>query len=389
VRVERIDSRAELLQLREVWNALLRRSDVQHPFLTWEFVTTWWDVYHEGQRLCVLVARDLDGTIVGVAPLKIRTRRLLGLRLRTLGCLGDGSDVIVDRLGFITAPHCVDDVVHAFVAWMLAADDVDGLDLTPLAEDVPSTATAARLLRAGGAEIRTRESICPAARLPPTWAGFLESRSRNYRKKFREFERRTAVEYGAVVRQSGSVGEAAADLEDLAVLHRRRWLDASRAFQSEAYLTFHRRLAVTFLEQGWLRMFVLDTPRGPIAALYCLAFGDGYYYYQSGRDPAYAKHRVGLVLMQHALRKAVEEGACLFDFLRGQEPYKYTWADIDRPNVRIRYWKRPSARALDTVLSTLDRVRHRARSARRAWVRERDVATQPPAPRGEADGGGP
>jgi len=374
VSVERIDSPDGLGQLREGWNALLARSDVEHPFLAWEFVTTWWDVYRGSQRLCVLVARDAAGTIIGLAPLKLQTRRVLGVRLRVIGLIGDGSDVIVDRLGFITASDHTDAVVDAFVDWMLAADDVDAIDLVPLAGDTVSTAAIVRRLSSRGAEIDPRHSLCPAARLPATEEAFLAARSRNYRKKMREYERRTATDYGAVVRQSCNAVEASADLEALAVLHRRRWLDASRAFRSDAYVGFHRRLAVTFLECGWLRLFVMDTPEGPIGALYCLAFGAGYYYYQSGRDPANAKHRVGLVLMQHALRTAIKEGASLFDFLRGQEPYKYTWADIDRPNARIRYWKSRSARGLALILSAVDRFREMARAGYDAWERERVAA---------------
>lgn len=371
VNVERIDSRDGLGELREAWNALLAHSDVQHPFLAWEFVTTWWDVYQASQQLCVLVARDAAGTIIGLAPMKLRTRRLLGVRLGIVGLIGDGSDVIVDRLGFITAREHTDAVVEAFVDWMLAADDVDAIDLVPLAGGTASTAAIVRRLESRGAEIRLRDSLCPAVRLPATVAAFQASRSSNYRKKIREYERRTATDYGGVVRQSCSATEASADLETLAVLHRRRWLDASRAFRSDAYIGFHRRLAVTFLERGWLRLFVMDTPKGAIGAIYCLAFGDGYYYYQAGRDPAYAKHRVGLVLMQHALRAAIEEGASLFDFLRGQEPYKYVWADVDRPNARVRYWKRRSARALGIILSTFDRLRELVRAAYDAWEQER------------------
>lgn len=54
------------------------------------------------------------------------------------------------------------------------------------------------------------------------------------------------------------------------------------------------------------------------------------YGYLSGFDPAYAFESPGTILLDHAIREAAREGCSEFNFLRGQEPYKYAWRAKDR-----------------------------------------------------------
>jgi CelD/BcsL family acetyltransferase involved in cellulose biosynthesis len=58
------------------------------------------------------------------------------------------------------------------------------------------------------------------------------------------------------------------------------------------------------------------------------------YYYLGGFDPEAAKVSPGTLVVAHAIEEAIREGACEFDFLRGQEPYKYKWGAHDRPCFR-------------------------------------------------------
>lgn len=53
-------------------------------------------------------------------------------------------------------------------------------------------------------------------------------------------------------------------------------------------------------------------------------------YYLSGFDPAFRQYGIGNQLVAHAIEEAASE-ADVFDFLRGQEPYKYRWGAEDQP----------------------------------------------------------
>jgi CelD/BcsL family acetyltransferase involved in cellulose biosynthesis len=110
-------------------------------------------------------------------------------------------------------------------------------------------------------------------------------------------------------------------------LHRKRWgvHGVSDAFQPEV-IPFHREFARLAAELGWLRLSVLRLDGTSVAALYGFRYGSTYYFYQSGFDPDYAKHSVGVALMGWTIKAAIEEGAVEYDFLHGDEEYKFHWA---------------------------------------------------------------
>lgn len=149
----------------------------------------------------------------------------------------------------------------------------------------------------------------------------------------------------------------------LVSLHHKRWRGASRAFLSDRYRVFHDRLTMSMLERRWLRLFTLEKGGTPVASLYCFAYGKRYSFYQGGRDPNYAGHRVGLVLMHKVIQEAINEGAEVFDFLRGDEDYKYRWATTEVRNVRLVYWKSQLASTIDRLSDMLRLMKQGLRSS--------------------------
>jgi len=73
----------------------------------------------------------------------------------------------------------------------------------------------------------------------------------------------------------------------------------------------------------------------PAAAVYGLRYGPTFSFYQSGFDPALARHSVGLVALGLSIREAIAEGATEYDLLHGREPYKFLWARRTRDLGRI------------------------------------------------------
>jgi CelD/BcsL family acetyltransferase involved in cellulose biosynthesis len=64
-------------------------------------------------------------------------------------------------------------------------------------------------------------------------------------------------------------------------------------------------------------------------------YGKTFYFYQSGFDPRYSPHSVGLVTMGLSIEAAIKDGAEEFDLLHGDEKYKSLWAKDQRDLVRM------------------------------------------------------
>lgn len=353
-----------LAALAPTWNELLRSSASDNLFLTWEWVSTWWDVYGPGKRLHVIVASGPDGQIVGIAPLMLASIRVLGmLRAGVVRFIGDGQEVSAEYLDIITAPGYEEAVAAACVSHLCADLSCDIVDLSPLAATSRHRSVLERLLDQERGGLRSvPASTCPVFRLPPSTHEFLATRTKNYRKKFGEYERRCSRELGASVRRTETALDLERDMANLVRLHRQRWGRTTRAFRSKAYCTFHERLARRMFDCQRLRLFSLESASAPLAILYCFAYGGRYYFCQSGRDPDYGRHRVGLVLMHQVIKEAINEAASDFDFLSGEEAYKYRWATSDNHSVRLVYWKSTAGKAtlalFDTGQKTARALRH-------------------------------
>ena len=356
-RVDVVVEPAAFAALAPEWNALLRVSSAHNVFLTWEWISLWWTIYGGGSRLNVLVARDATGGLAGLAPLKRRSPGVLGFGLVDVTeFIGVGGDVTPERLDFIVRRGDEAAVSTAFADALCADRTIAGIDLRPFSADSANLPIVREAFQRNGRHLlRTHpDSVCPVMQLPSTWAEFLATRSRNYRKKIGEYQRRCLRDFHATVRLSSSPDEVARDMDVLGDLHVRRWGSASRAFQTPAYVDFHRQFARRMFDTGCLRLFVMETDTTPVAALYCFALDGRYYYYQAGRDPGRSQHRPGLVLLHVAIKRAIEEGVGVFDFLSGAEAYKYTWASSELASVRVTDWRTRSMQALGGAVQLLE-----------------------------------
>lgn len=334
-----------LRAVQDQWNALLESSRAATVFLMWEWIWVWWQVYGGDSRLHVLVARAPDGTIVGVAPLQVVQRSVLGLGWRAVTFIGSGGDVTPEYLDFVVLKGWDTPVTDAFLAHLLADQSIDEIDLFPLAVHSPNLESIMRALaRTRGGVQRLRGHRCPFLVLPDSTEAFRASRSRNYRKKMGEYRRR-CERRKARLRRATTAAEAVCDLKTLAALHATRWKGESRAFRSREYVEFHQAFAPLMLERNGLRLFSLETDSHVLAMSYCLYVGGRYSFYQVGRDPAFSADRAGLVLMHQVIEEAIREKALVFDFLSGDEAYKYRWATAEGGSDRVVGWKGLSTRA--------------------------------------------
>src|SRR5262249_13671438 len=58
-------------------------------------------------------------------------------------------------------------------------------------------------------------------------------------------------------------------------------------------------------------------------------------FYQTGFDPAYAAHGVGQVALGLTVQAAMAEGLTRYDFLHGNEAYRFDWTQSTRTLMEI------------------------------------------------------
>ena len=314
------------------WNGLLARAPMDRLFYTWEWQKTWWAAYQPGE-LMVLVCRD-DDQLRGIAPLFIAESDA-GRSVQIIGCVDvtDYLDLIVDQERLST--------VYAAIADYFAARraDFDILDLCNIPDDSPTTDILPGLLTERGFDVAVeQQEVCPVIELPRDWGGYLSSLDKKQRHEVRRKIRRAQGDDRAV---GWYIVNGQHDLQE-EIAQFVRLMAASdpekeRFLQDERNLRFFQAIVPLLQERGWLQMNFLTVDEARAASYINFVYGNRVMVYNSGLDHQdFGDLSPGIVLLAYNIRYAIEQGYRIYDFLRGDEAYKYRMGGRDTAVLNIR-----------------------------------------------------
>ncbi|MFI5258676.1 MAG: GNAT family N-acetyltransferase [Candidatus Limnocylindrales bacterium] len=354
------------------WDALAVANPWSTPFSRWAVQRAWWDAYganaHDQTLVVVDDAAPDDAPPVAIVPLMHRHAvepddAILRTRMRGAGHGAPLTPVAPDRKAiFFGASYHADyatvlarredlTAVARAVADALAADVAPGdphpdpwdvIDLRRLrcgdpAADELAVAFGARSASEGWTVVREREEVCPILDLAPglDYEDYLGTLGKKERHEVRRKVRR--AEASGDVRLERST-DPLRDLDEFVDLHQKRW-GANGLFpptpggdQSRA---FFRGLFEYCGPPGLIALHFLTVGGRRIAAGIWFDDGETLYFYNAGVDPEARELSPGVVLVARSIEMALRAGRSRFDFLRGDEPYKYGWGAQDVPIQRL------------------------------------------------------
>lgn len=328
--VECIEDSWGFTALRPHWNALLRASGSDNPFLTWEWLHTWWVHLADSSRLRLIVVRA-GRDLIAIAPLRLVGGSLYWFsRLEFLGTGHAGSDYLdlIVKRGHET--ESVAAIARFLKARRLAAR------LTHLPPGSNAARLAAHLADDGWTTAAADDGTCPIIPLEghtfDSYLGTLgPSHRANVRRRIKALAQKFDVRFDLVTGDA----ERRQMLAALAAYHDRRFKEDGTAFVTPAVRAFQDEATRRALHGGWLRMYALRLNGDLAAVMYGFQYGGRFYFYQHGFDDRYKDNSIGLVLMGLTIRAAIEDGAREFDMLWGTEAYKFLWARAANRLTRI------------------------------------------------------
>ena len=311
--------------LAQEWNDLLHRSAADTLFLTLEFQRTWWRNLGEGDLL-ILAVRD-DGELIGIAPLFATTDSEGQRRLSTVGCVE-----VADYLDFIVAQGREEAVYSALLDYLVSPSALawDVLDLCNIHQDSPTLRALPPLAEdRGWAVSTTRDDVCPVVTLPRTWEEYLQildgKQRHEIRRKMRRAGAQAALRWYIVGREHDLVARVEDFLDLMAAS-----TPAKAAFLTPRMRDFFRHLARATYEAGWLQLAFLEIGDQKAAAYLNFVYDNRVLVYNSGLDwQTFPKVGAGIILTAYCIRHAIERGREVFDFLQGDERYKYEFGGQD------------------------------------------------------------
>ncbi len=316
----------QISELLPEWAELFAADDHATPYQSPGWARAWWRHWAGGSRPWLLAVRDA-GELVGLAPL--RSDRLLGLRRLTVnGEPGDYWDVLA-------RPECrtaVEEVVGHEI--QRRQRDWDVLVLSQLPH---SSSTAQALERAGLCAVHRSAVSCPAITLPDSFDAYLStlpsSRRTNLRRRLRN------LDDGELELRAPAIQELPAAIDRWQALRVRQWAAMGKRLTREHTAQRFRDFLVdvtTELVPARLALvweFVRD---GEVVGSF-INFCDAraFYQYLGGFAPELGSLAIGKVATAEGIRSSIVAGRSCYDFMRGDEAYKYWYGAADRPSPTV------------------------------------------------------
>jgi CelD/BcsL family acetyltransferase involved in cellulose biosynthesis len=98
---------------------------------------------------------------------------------------------------------------------------------------------------------------------------------------------------------------------------------------------FFLSVAEEFSRRAWLELFVLSFDQKEVAYLLSFLYNETLYLYNAAYDPDYSSLSPGIVAITYCLEDSISRGIKRFDFLRGDETYKYRFGAHDNHLYRL------------------------------------------------------
>jgi CelD/BcsL family acetyltransferase involved in cellulose biosynthesis len=310
--------------LHSEWHALLPSTAADTVFSTPEWLGSWWQVFGKDRPLHIVAFRQ-GAQLVGLAPLM----RSVEDGHRCL-CFIGGLDVS-DYFDILVRQDQESATLSAFLDHIDNLSDWDVVDLHSVCDGSPTLTLLPNLARARGYAVSIKqEEVCPIIQLPASWDTYVDSLSKKDRHELRRKLRRLDSEAQGqwswrTIRDAVDLPQALSDFFDL---HAKSGAGKAE-FWDQSRRAFFEANAWAMLSAGWLHLSFLELNGSRAAAIYAYDYGDAMSLYNSGYDPAHGYFSVGVLLVAFGVQEAIAAGKRRFDFLRGSEPYKYTFGAVD------------------------------------------------------------
>ncbi len=320
----------------ETWNALLAESITHAPFLRYEYLSSWWQTRGGGEwpsdaQLCTISAEQ-DGQLLGIAPLFFARQSLWLL----------GSVEISDYLDLIVRPKHLSDFLTELLDWLSAAN-------FPLAwvalnwVNIPETSPTLAALQAESAK---RGWTCaqeiyqstPSIPLPGDFDLYLSGIDKKQRHEIRRKMRR-AEESGRALRWYIVRDESQLDHEVDGFLHLMAQAPEKDVFLTDVMRTQMKTSVHAAFRAGWLQLAFLEIDGQKAAGYLNFDYDNKIWVYNSGINPEFRDLSAGWVLLGYLLQWANENKRAEFDFMRGDEDYKYKFGGENRHVMRVKITK--------------------------------------------------
>lgn len=322
-----ITGAAAFEQLNVQWNKLASQGMTNTPFQTVAYQSAWWMHLQPSKSTLLTVAVEQDENLIGVGCFYLMDKKLFF----------NGSVEESDYLDLICRENDAEAVWTAIFDCLCssAAPEWNALDLCNIPEASPSRSLIQKESEKRGFSFSEEQiEVCPVIDLPESFEAYLEQIDSKQRREIkRKLRRADGADAKLVcISEEDELTAAVDDFLELlqnSTFEKRDWLNEGRA-------ALFRDTARAAQQAGMLQLLFMEVEGERAAALFNFDYNGRIWVYNSGLNPdAFGALSLGVVITAKAIEWAVENGRSTFDFLRGDETYKYRFGAQDTAIYRL------------------------------------------------------
>jgi CelD/BcsL family acetyltransferase involved in cellulose biosynthesis len=320
VTIEIIDNFAHLAGIQSEWSSFARTIDGVTPFQLPEWLLGWWRHFGQGQ-LYVVVFRERNA-IAGIIP--CFRHQWNGRRQLTL--IGSGiSDYLeppIQKEYSSAALEMLQNQLSEDLNW-------DVCNWQDLSADTP-------LRRLAGFDLQIcGDTECSEIPLNGSFNTYWQTRPKSLRQNVRR-DKQKAESAGQLEFEAHCDSDPEL-IDALIQLHTTRWQKRGEPGMVEANgsAEFLRDTTRKFASRDMLRMFGLRFARKIGAVILAFHYRGALFNYLTAFDPDLETFGLGRTLLLETMHHVYESGYTAWNFLRGNEPYKYWWGAQRIPKCRL------------------------------------------------------
>lgn len=326
IELQEIVDYERLRELAPEWHELWLQSESGTVFQRPEWLLPWCQHLASGEPRVLAVRRN--DVLIGLAPFILQN----GAGQRALRVMGCG---VSDYLDVLIAQGERENVQGALEHWLSAQREFDTCEWT----DLPPGSVLLTLADVARPHSRIiAGSACPGLPLPE---GSRELRAVLPRKKHQDIlaARKKASREAEVTIARADAEGCDELLSGLFHLHSACWRARGEqgVLADQRVQAFHRAAANNLRARAALLLAGLRLGERLIAVVYGFFDRSALRYYLSGFEPTLAHLSPGTLIVAYGLEAALEHGCSQLDFMRGAEPYKYTWGAHDWLTLQVRH----------------------------------------------------
>lgn len=330
--VDIIEDSESLKAIADEWKLFYMECRSKNVFLNHAWISSWSENSIEIKNLFVIIIRNKQKRIVGIAPLAIFNRKRLQLKFRTISFIGDGPSDYQDFLTLENNNEVVNEIVSTIERNKNKWDVVELVNIPYNSSNVESILNNQKL------HFRQRTcAICPKIEYNDTNSSIDGIISKKYKQdvlyQIRKLEKIGTVELLKINDKEQIQGF----MSSFYNLHKKKWnmTETKSCFNSSDFQRFFTTLSIKMFDEGMASLSYLNFNDKMIACHFGFRYKGTFYYYFPAYDPVYSKYSIGKVFLYQLIKSEVDTDLKNFDFLRGGEEYKKHWGTKDYNNIQL------------------------------------------------------